>query len=266
MKSIEFILALVVPTLVTALGGRGSKSALNLIAARSSEHHTLHSVDAVTIWCTPDNPQVVVKSGFFVRTVDNKRFDGVLSANKKNVSYTIESPSVKDAGEYKCELDTPHGRISHKAYVYSRPVAHTSEHFTEKEGKDFQLTSTGFTIQKGESVNLTCPVTGYPKPAVKWSKNGAPLALSKTVTMEGTTIRIVNAEYSDAGTYSCEAINEYTVNQKTSKLLLTIDKMVNVKSEYDWVYPLAVILAILILLGLIIVTCEFRKKKQTSKN
>uniref|UniRef100_A0A8R1DPY5 Ig-like domain-containing protein n=1 Tax=Caenorhabditis japonica TaxID=281687 RepID=A0A8R1DPY5_CAEJA len=248
-----------------ALGGRGSSSSLALVAARSSETHPLHATDPITIWCAPDNPQVAIKSAQFVRTSDNQKFEAALSPTKKNATYTFGSPSVKDAGEYKCELDTPHGKINHKAYIYSRPVVHSHEHFTEHEGHEFHLESTGTTVEKGEPITLTCPVNGYPKPVVKWTKDGSPLALSKSVTMEGTTVKIESAEYTDAGTYSCEAVNEYSLHGKTSKMLLVVDKMVDVRSEFQWLYPLGVILITLFLLVCIIVTCEFRNKKSVSK-
>lgn len=59
MKNLLLITFFVVST-VTALGGRGSKSALVLVAARSSENHPLHATDPITIWCAPDNPQVFI--------------------------------------------------------------------------------------------------------------------------------------------------------------------------------------------------------------
>ncbi|EFO90606.1 CRE-ZIG-1 protein [Caenorhabditis remanei] len=250
---------------VSALAGRGSKSALALIAARSSEAHPLHATDPITIWCSPDNPQVQMTKATLTRVADNKVFELEMNPTKKNATYTFGSPSVKDAGEYKCELETPHGKLVHKVYIYSRPIVHSHEHFTEHEGHEFHLESAGYTIEKGESVTLTCPVTGYPKPVVKWTKNGSPLALSKSVSMEGTSIIISNANYTEAGTYSCEALNEYTVNGKTSKMLLVIDKMVDVRSEFQWVYPLAVILITLFLLAVIIIFCEWRNKRTASK-
>lgn len=260
MKNLLLITLALVGT-VSALGGRGSKNALALIAARSSESHPLHATDPITIWCAPDNPQVVISKATFTRVSDNQKFEPTLNPTKKNATYTFGSPSVKDAGEYKCELETPHGKIIYKLFIYSRPVVHSHEHFTEHEGHEYHLESTGNTVETGESVNLTCPVTGFPKPNVKWTKDGAPLALSKSVTMEGSTIILSSVSYAEAGIYSCEAVNEYTLNGKTSKMLLVVDKMVAVKSEYQWVYPLTVIIVTLVLLVLIIVFCEWRKKK-----
>ncbi|CAI2315280.1 unnamed protein product [Caenorhabditis sp. 36 PRJEB53466] len=264
MKSL-LLLQLALVASVAALAGRGSNHALSLIAARSSENHPLHATDPITIWCAPDNVQVVIKTAHFVRVSNNEQLEATLSPTKKNATYTLASPSVKDAGEYKCELETQHGKISHKVFIYSRPVVHSHEHFTEHEGHEFHLESTGTTIEKGEAVSLTCPVSGYPKPVVKWTKDGSPLALSKSVSMEGTTVLIGAANYTDAGIYSCEAVNEYTLNGKTSKMLLVVDKMVDVRSEFQWVYPLVVILVTLFLLFLIIFVCEWRNKKAASK-
>uniref|UniRef100_A0A1I7U4R8 Ig-like domain-containing protein n=1 Tax=Caenorhabditis tropicalis TaxID=1561998 RepID=A0A1I7U4R8_9PELO len=242
------------------------KNALTLIAARSSELHPLHATDPITIWCSPDNPQVVINKASFTRKSDNKTFEATLSPTKKNATYTFGSPSVKDAGEYKCEMETPHGKVAHSVFIYSRPVVHSHEHFTEHEGHEFHLESTGNTVEKEEQVTLTCPVFGYPKPVLKWTKDGAPLALSNSIRMEGTTVILSSPDYADAGIYSCEAVNEYTFNGKTSKMLLVVDKMVSVKSEFQWIYPLAVILITLLLLVLIIVFCEWRNKKNSASS
>ncbi|EGT54295.1 CBN-ZIG-1 protein [Caenorhabditis brenneri] len=318
MKNLLLITFVLVGS-VSALGGRGSKHALALVAARSSELHPLHATDPITIWCAPDNPQVTIKSAHFVKLPETTKLEATLNPTKKNATYTFGSPSVKDAGEYRCELDTSYGKISHAIFIYSRPVVHSHEHFTEHEGHEYHLESTGTTVEKGEVVTLTCPVFGYPKPvpykfisllltsmlpartasclflAKKFlrsdntiffrlskkfqmillrplvnctvfhsqnnfllTKNRTFPALSKSVTMEGTTIIVSSANYTDGGTYSCEAVNEYTLNGKTSKMLLVVDKMVNVKSEFQWVYPLAVIIITLLLLVLIIVVCEWR--------
>ncbi|CAD6197182.1 unnamed protein product [Caenorhabditis auriculariae] len=247
-----------------ALGGRGSKTALNLVAGRTSDAHALHGVDPVTIWCSPDNPQVAIKTAQFVRVADGKKFKATLSTNKKNATLTIAKPTIVDAGEYTCELETQHGPIRHQIYVYARPVALINiEHFTVKDDNEFHLEGPGLSVEKGHNINITCPVTGYPPPIVKWTKDGAPLELGANVELSKTTIQITNAEYKDGGKYSCEAINEYSANAKTSRLLLVIEKMLNVKSEMAWLLPLAVILVMLILLGLIIFFCELRKRKQS---
>ncbi|PIC50453.1 hypothetical protein B9Z55_001340 [Caenorhabditis nigoni] len=264
MKNLFLITSLLIGSAL-ALAGRGSKSALVLVAARSTEAHPIHATDPITIWCAPDNPQVVISKATFIRLRDNEKLEPTLNPTKKNATYTFGSPSINDAGEYKCELETPHGKISHRVFIYSRPIVHSHEHFTEHEGHEFHLESTGTTIEKGESVSLTCPVTGYPKPVVKWTKDGAPLALSSSVSMEGTTVILSSVNYTDAGTYSCEAVNEYTFNGKTSKMLLVVDKMVTVRSEYQWVYPLAVIVITLVLLTTIIIFCEWRNNHAARK-
>uniref|UniRef100_A0A1I7X1V5 Ig-like domain-containing protein n=1 Tax=Heterorhabditis bacteriophora TaxID=37862 RepID=A0A1I7X1V5_HETBA len=104
------------------LAGRGPSSALTLTAFRSSIAHPLHFAGNITLWCAPDNPVVTIRKGYFLRKKDNKKLEAKLSFNKKNATLELNSPNVYDAGEYICELETEHGRVSHKINVYKAIV------------------------------------------------------------------------------------------------------------------------------------------------
>ena len=61
-----------------------------------------------------------------------------------------------------------------------------------------------------DSVELHCPATGHPQPAVAWFKNGAPIStneLNQYVTEEGSLI-ITYATEQDAGVYTCMVSNK----------------------------------------------------------
>ncbi|KAK5970197.1 Immunoglobulin domain protein [Trichostrongylus colubriformis] len=248
---------------VASLTARGPPAVLQLQTARTSAAHPLHASDEVTLWCAPDNLQITIRRAWFVRKRDKKRYEAQLSANKKNATLTIPSATVADAGEYTCELDTQQGRLTTQVHLYARPVAITDhDHFTVKGTNEFHLEGERQYIRRGSDVNITCPVFGYPTPGIKWTKDGKPLELSDKVTLEGIAVRITEADYPHAGLYTCEAINEYTASGKTSKPLIIIEKMLDVKSELAWIYPLAVIIIILVLLAIVIGLCEFRKRRQ----
>ncbi|PIO68342.1 immunoglobulin domain protein [Teladorsagia circumcincta] len=231
--------------------------------ARTSAGHPLHASDEVTLWCAPDNLQITIRKAWFLRKRDKKRFEAQLSSNKKNATLTLKSPTVGDAGEYSCELDTQHGRLSTQIHLYARPVAVVDqEHFTVKDNNEFHLEGERHYVRRGDSVNITCPVFGYPTPGIKWTKDGKPLELSDKIALEGIAVRITEADYPHAGLYTCEAINEYTASGKTSRPLIVMEKTLDVKSELAWIYPLAVIVIILVLLVIIIGLCELRKRRQ----
>lgn len=60
------------------------------------------------------------------------------------------------------------------------------------------------------TVLLECPVSGFPPPLVKWMKNGAPLVLEAGMKLinGGRHVEISRVQQSDAGQYTCIALNE----------------------------------------------------------
>lgn len=61
----------------------------------------------------------------------------------------------------------------------------------------------------GSWIELTCNVTGYPKPSVSWFREGVPLntSLPRYVILPSGSLRILGVALSDSGIYSCEASN-----------------------------------------------------------
>lgn len=59
---------------------------------------------------------------------------------------------------------------------------------------------------------LNCPVGGSPNPSILWYKEGIPLDLNNNplidVLSEGRQLRVPNAQLSDSGTFTCEALNK----------------------------------------------------------
>ncbi|MGH0173029.1 UNVERIFIED_CONTAM: hypothetical protein FKN15_020671 [Acipenser sinensis] len=66
------------------------------------------------------------------------------------------------------------------------------------------------------SINIECVATGSPPPQLNWLKNGLPLPISSQIRLlsAGQVLRIVRAQVSDTGTYTCVASNRAGVNNK----------------------------------------------------
>lgn len=265
-----WLLAVVVVVLLpfaSSLTARGPAAVLQFQTARTSTSHPLHGSEELTLWCAPDNPQITIRKAWFMRKRDKKRFEAQLSPDKKNATLTFPKPTIGDAGEYTCELDTQHGRLTNQIHVYARPISVTdNDHLTVNEHNEFHLEGARQYVRRGDSINLTCPVFGYPTPGIKWTKDGKPLELSDRVALEGIAVQITDADYQNAGLYACEAVNEYTAGGKTSKPLIVIERMLDVKSELAWIYPLVVIVIVFILLFIIIGLCEVRKRRQSRQS
>ncbi|MGH0131433.1 UNVERIFIED_CONTAM: hypothetical protein FKN15_007170, partial [Acipenser sinensis] len=66
------------------------------------------------------------------------------------------------------------------------------------------------------SINIECVATGSPPPQLNWLKNGLPLPISSQIRLlsAGQVLRIVRAQVSDTGTYTCVASNRAGVDNK----------------------------------------------------
>lgn len=69
---------------------------------------------------------------------------------------------------------------------------------------------------QGDKLELKCEASGYPKPAMKWLKDGAKLnstddriSFHPNKETENGMLRIFHLDYEDDGNYSCVAENEY---------------------------------------------------------
>nr|XP_033816119.1 hemicentin-1 isoform X1 [Geotrypetes seraphini] len=70
------------------------------------------------------------------------------------------------------------------------------------------------------SINIECIATGTPPPLINWLKNGLPLPISSHVRLlsAGQVLRIVRAQVSDVGTYTCVASSRAGVDNKLYNL------------------------------------------------
>ncbi|XP_062361457.1 hemicentin-2 [Cinclus cinclus] len=100
-----------------------------------------------------------------------------------------------DAGIYSCLVVNEVGEVS-KAFhlvVMEPPCVEAASHLTE------------ISITVGTPLELTCVVTGVPKPTVTWEKDGRLLAGPSLVLGNESTLHIESTEVADAGLYTCLA-------------------------------------------------------------
>ena len=88
------------------------------------------------------------------------------------------------------------------------------------------------TLNQGDTASFTCVVTGEPIPTISWYFNGilvneintmkyAISMISLNTTTIHNTLRIMNVEFSDVGTYNCNATN--VISSVTSSAVLTVN-------------------------------------------
>jgi len=81
---------------------------------------------------------------------------------------------------------------------------------------------------EGSSANFDCQATGLPVPTICWYFNDVPVDMTNTVKYNvlsnapgQSTLRIINVQSSDVGTYTCKATN--VVSSDTSSGVLTVN-------------------------------------------
>ncbi|XP_077013357.1 hemicentin-1 isoform X4 [Tamandua tetradactyla] len=112
-----------------------------------------------------------------------------------------------DVGKYMCVATNPAGEEDRifNLNIYVPPVIRGNKKEAEKV---IALLDT--------SINIECKATGTPLPQINWLKNGLPLPLSSHIRLlsGGQVIRIVRAQVSDVGVYTCVASNRAGMDNK----------------------------------------------------
>ncbi|CAJ0927381.1 unnamed protein product, partial [Mesorhabditis belari] len=249
---------------VDAISVHGSPSiALNFKGTKSSNSHPIPSQGPITLWCATEGQKIL--SANFTRRSETRggverRHIGVV--NERNATWTINHPTILEAGVWECRVETQFGVGTFNTQIYARPVAQAEEgdSYSEDGQKDYQLQSLPVEVSRGQSKNITCPALGHPVPTISWSKDGHSLD-ARRVNISGNTIMINNASEQNVGVYTCQAMNEFSKH----RYLLVIKKELKLKSDLAWIVPLAVIFVILCCLVTVIFLCEIRRKKNEKK-
>ncbi|KAJ3600174.1 hypothetical protein NHX12_034124, partial [Muraenolepis orangiensis] len=111
----------------------------------------------------------------------------------------LSSVSPLDNGEYSCTAANDAGSTQKKYQlkVNVPPVF---------QGEDLPA---NVSVVLSQPTSLTCDVTGSPTPFITWYKDGNLVVQGNGVQIlgRGKTLRLLKASSSDAGSYSCKAIN-----------------------------------------------------------
>ncbi len=83
----------------------------------------------------------------------------------------------------------------------------------------------------GDTVRLTCPVSGFPQPMVEWSKDGEKIDHMWDRHKTGRkTLRIKNVNEDDTGVFTCKAINGFGSEEVRVELIIVGKK----EQEIEW--------------------------------
>ncbi|XP_004706727.1 hemicentin-1 [Echinops telfairi] len=123
----------------------------------------------------------------------------------------IDGALETDMGKYTCVAINPAGEEDRmfNLNVYVPPVIRSKKEEAEK-----------LMTVLDTSINIECRATGTPPPQINWLKNGLPLPLSSHIRLlsGGQVIRVVRAQVSDVGVYTCVASNRAGVDNKLYSL------------------------------------------------
>uniref|UniRef100_A0A2K6WJC0 Ig-like domain-containing protein n=1 Tax=Onchocerca volvulus TaxID=6282 RepID=A0A2K6WJC0_ONCVO len=255
-----------------AIQAKGNPYAVIMVSsARTSTHNPLRSQENVTLWCQAEDRGIVlpVKSAVFVRKRDGMVLKADISNDHKRSYHYFGLADVADSGNYTCRLTTINGLSvtgSHQVFVRPVVLADTG-HFEARKNDPFSFDGSGVTVVRGSSAEISCPVIAFPLPRFSWTKDGKEFTTkdSRVNIKNDGRILINQVNDDDKGVYECTATNEYIVNGHTEAHQVMLARVLRVKSELAWLWPLIVIIIIILLLLLIILFTECRKKRNEQK-
>ncbi|KAJ1172187.1 hypothetical protein NDU88_004037, partial [Pleurodeles waltl] len=144
-----------------------------------------------------------LKDGKAISTDDSER----IRITPDGSTLNILSALLSDVGKYSCVATNPAGEEDRffNLNVYVPPA------ILNNKNEPLELTAILDT-----SINVECVAAGSPPPQINWLKNGLPLPISSQTRLlsAGQVLRIVRAQVSDAGTYTCLASNRAGVDNK----------------------------------------------------
>ncbi|XP_075792870.1 hemicentin-1 isoform X2 [Pelodiscus sinensis] len=144
-----------------------------------------------------------LKDGNPVTSNESQRTRVTPDGSTLNISGVLTS----DMGKYTCVAINPAGEEDRifNLNVYVPPAIANNKDEAEK-----------LTALLDASLNIECTAVGIPPPQINWLKNGLPLSVSSQVRLlsAGQILRIVRAQVSHVGVYTCVASNRAGVDNK----------------------------------------------------
>jgi len=131
-----------------------------------------------------------------------------------NGSIHISTAKMDDSGTWTIIADNGLGQKARKQVTLK--VFPSRMDIEVNVGKDKQ------DFEQGEEIRLTCSVTGYPIPSIKWYRNNIPLQKSTrfNVDDQDNTLVITKTSTIDTGSYSCRARNIHETVDDTIQIFV----------------------------------------------
>jgi len=153
--------------------------------------------------------------------LDNPRFN--LSYESVNneiiIGLQIDKIEEQDDAVYLCQVKVGiNDMITRKVTLHVRtPVRILDSSTTES------------TVVEGQSASLDCVTSGYPAPAVQWTRTDGQVMFNGKLTALGASLEMENVHRSDRGEYQCVATNSVGPPQNiTSKLIVRFKPEISV--------------------------------------
>ncbi|XP_021232542.1 contactin-2 isoform X2 [Numida meleagris] len=109
----------------------------------------------------------------------------------------IQNVDFEDEGTYECEAENIKGRDTYQGRI----IIHAQPEWLEV------ITDTEADI--GSDLRWSCVAAGKPRPAVRWLRDGQPLASQNRIEVSGGELRFSKLVLEDSGMYQCVAENKH---------------------------------------------------------
>ncbi|KAH7723900.1 Protein ZIG-1 [Aphelenchoides avenae] len=251
---------------------------LQVKSGKGQGHGVVHTSEPLELWCQAfddvlKKPVPALNASF---RHHGKYTPAVLSKDGLNASLTVDSGPVDQlAGNWTCELQTRRENVTGvlTAYVRAVVLANSTVRVDVHSGDSskFHYDVSGITVVRGNDARFECPIFAVSKSLrILWRRGGQDVQIKPPrVVTEGSNGRVLvikNVTDDDDATYACIAITKIPVDlTKDRDYELIVERRLRVKSELAWLLPLLIIVVCVIFLAIIIVTCEFRKRRNEQK-
>ncbi|VDD91211.1 unnamed protein product [Enterobius vermicularis] len=141
---------------------------------------------------------------------DGQKLDYPMFQSSNNVHYIhIRNATLEDAGNYTCTATNLAGKDSTSSNLKLKltiPLKTTNKNLkvvTIAVVPSIASSERLVQVKENTTLSLDCVASGNPTPKISWLRNGVLIK-----SFEGPRLVIEAAQASDAGSYSCEAVNE----------------------------------------------------------
>lgn len=156
-------------------------------------------------------PPIVLTVKSFLHFINFQSSHEIRIVTKENRSVLmIKQLKPESTGTYTCRAENVVGSVTSSATINLQKIPW--EETVELASPNFAKRLSPIRVMDGESVNLTCTVTGKPTPRIEWFHDSKPIREGKQITIlqdsEGVcNLSITEVFPEDAGEYTCQAVN-----------------------------------------------------------